>query len=450
MISRLSLVPSLSFAAIVALSVSACLAASSQSRPVVPDEYRRQMQQKENQQVAQDDATAAARDSVQQLLKRASDTQKLFARLSEASKSFFNQMQTLLDSDQGKRIARDPVAFMTYYELEKYPPVTTSQIQAHADAISAHVNRLKLMADANQATVVPSQETRDQISELNFWANDRLVAVETHQASLNAVLRRAPTGFDPAAASTLRSVLDDYKARWYQLLSTSGILARQRAAEEVKERLVNANYLAELERAASDERRIREEMRAAVAKANAEHEAAMLRQQIENERLLTQEKIRYADERAELDRLRKQADAKRTADDIVSGIQEAATIEQAEEERKMALAQTPRVRSLCAPFITPGYWQPGANKPEYDRRPVSLSRLRSRNALDPTPDGLSALLKIVIDNSDKERPRWRWSMFLQRLSPSQMDQLKEAQKYLIDLGDAMVKLGMLAEWHCRL
>lgn len=48
MISRLSLVPSLSFAAIVALSVSACLAASSQSRPVVPDEYRRQMQQKEN------------------------------------------------------------------------------------------------------------------------------------------------------------------------------------------------------------------------------------------------------------------------------------------------------------------------------------------------------------------------------------------------------------------
>lgn len=444
MLSRLSLVRSLSFAAIVALCVSACLAASSQPRPVVPDQYRRQMQQRENQQVAQDDAAAAARNSVQQLLNRASETQILFVRLADTAKALFNQMQTLLDSDEGKRISRDPIAFMTYYELDKYPPVTISQIQAHADAISAHVNRLRLMADAKQATVAPTQETRDQISELSFWANDRLVAVETHQATLNAVLRRAPTGFDPASASTLRSVLDDYKARWYQLLSTSGILARERAAEEIKERLVNANYLAELERAANDERRIREEMRATIAKANAEHEAAMLRQQIENERLLAQEKIRYADEMAELDRLRKQADAKRKADDITSGIEEDATIAAAEKQRKIALAKTPRVRSLCAPFITPGYWQPGANNPDYGRGPVSLSRLRSRKALDPSADGLSALLKIVIDKDDKERPRRGYSMFLSRLSTTQYEELKETQQYLIDLGDVMVELGMLA------
>ncbi|MBP7052165.1 MAG: hypothetical protein KBE65_14210 [Phycisphaerae bacterium] len=444
MIYPLSLPRSLSFAAIVALCGSACLAASSQPRPVVPEQYRRQMQQKENQQVAQDDAAAAARDSVQQLLNRASDTQKLFASLSDAAKTLFSHMQTLLDSDDGKRIARDPVAFMTYYELDKYPPVTMSQIQAHADAISAHVNRLKLMADAKQATVAPTQETRDQISELNFWANDRLVAVETQQAALNAILRRAPTGFDPATASTLRPVLDDYKARWYQLLSTSGILARERAADEVKERLVNANYLAELERAANEERRIREEMTATIAKTNAEHEAAMLRQKLENERLLSQERIKYADDMAELERLRKQADAERTADDISAGIQRQKTLDAAKKQQMIALAKSPGVQQVLAPFTTHGYWQPGANKPEYNRGPVSLSRLRSRKALDPTPQGLSALHKILIDKSDKERPRRAYSMFFARLSPTEMDELKETQQYLIELGDVMVELGMLA------
>jgi hypothetical protein len=82
--------------------------------------------------------------------------------------------------------------------------------------------------------------------------------------------------------------------------------------------------------------------------------------------------------------------------------------------------------------------------PAYEKGPVSLSKLQAMHALRPSTPGLRALLAAGTAVRDKERPRWSFPKTLQQLNSQELDQLKQAQQYLIDLGDIMVELGMLA------
>lgn len=53
-------------------------------------------------------------------------------------------------------------------------------------------------------------------------------------------------------------------------------------------------------------------------------------------------------------------------------------------------------------------------------------------------------MQLGRDKKDKERPRWGYPQRINKLSAEQRDELKRAQEYLIDLGEIMVELGMLA------
>lgn len=145
-----------------------------------------------------------------------------------------------------------------------------------------------------------------------------------------------------------------------------------------------------------------------------------------------------------------QMEADKEAQRVDAETKEQQTRDETEHQRKLKLAQGTDVKRLMIPFTTEGYWQPGAEDGEITTKgPVSLSRLRATGALEPTSKGLQTLLLLGGKSRswqppEKQRPRWGFEPYLDKLSASQMDELKKAQEYLRDLGDAMVELKMLA------
>jgi len=121
--------------------------------------------------------------------------------------------------------------------------------------------------------------------------------------------------------------------------------------------------------------------------------------------------------------------------------------DQQEEARKIELrrkAQDPHIQGLLAPFTTPGYRQYRSTSPE--RQPFSYTQLQSCGALAPTMTGLHRLAELGIADLYRERPRWKvrgglqaWSKF-----PESIEQIKEAQEALIELGPVLVELNLLS------
>jgi hypothetical protein len=58
-------------------------------------------------------------------------------------------------------------------------------------------------------------------------------------------------------------------------------------------------------------------------------------------------------------------------------------------------------------------------------------------------NGLDHLVAIAISASDKVRPRWKLNQKFYRRYPNQVEQVKEAQQLLIELGPVLVEMGLL-------
>ena len=89
-----------------------------------------------------------------------------------------------------------------------------------------------------------------------------------------------------------------------------------------------------------------------------------------------------------------------------------AVIRQQEEARNMELrkkASDPEVQNKLAPFITPGYWQTKAGGMSTEKKPLSLTLLQAKGALDPTLAGFHKLVEVATSPNDRLRPRWQMS-----------------------------------------
>jgi hypothetical protein len=167
---------------------------------------------------------------------------------------------------------------------------------------------------------------------------------------------------------------------------------------------------------------------------------ADMQKQIDGER--TRMRIEQENTKAELQRLEQAAAVERGAQDVDAKLARDATHSDAEKKLRDQRCQDPKVRAALAPFLAPGYYQPGQERGGYDKLPVSLAALRAAGALEPSAQGLEKLRNIAVDARDEERPRWPFQG--RTLAPQQRDQVKEAQQYLIELGEEMVGLKMLA------
>ena len=119
------------------------------------------------------------------------------------------------------------------------------------------------------------------------------------------------------------------------------------------------------------------------------------------------------------------------------------------DARKLVLkrkAEDPRVQAKLSYFTTPGYLT-AKGKNSFEKLPISYTELKSIGALEPTIAGLQQMVLVAYVGKDKDRPRWRFQHMdaasWKRVS-TEMEQVKEVQALLIELGPVLVEMGRLA------
>lgn len=430
---------------LIAAIVSPVVASEQAQRPVLPQEVRQQQVQAEKSALSEAERQDQSQQSLKQLYQRAKETHGLITVLQQNAKSYFANMETLLDSDRGKRLARDPVAVRLFEGLHKYPAVSLREISDRLDAASALANRLEMLQSGAYVDYVPNQQTQDQINELYFWADDRTRSLATNLSVLNDILKKTPEGSVTADDKTLRVILDEIEAAFYKILVDHRMKGQEKAAPVVEKMVVDAAYFRQIERARAEEEIRTKEVQAEVLRKTTQAEAALLQQQAQSQRERSEAEIKYKDALAEIERLKQQADVKRTVQDTDARLARDKQLAASRRKEQVVLARSSEVTRLLAPFLTPGYWQPGLGEPTYDKGPVSLKRLIAEGALEKSADGLQKLLWIAQDPGDQARPRWGFGPSVAHVPPSEYEQIRKAQQYLIELGEVMVAEGMLAE-----
>ena len=373
------------------------LVAATDREPVTPDELRQRAREVERREVQQQSQDLHAQHTRETLLLKAGQTQKAFTQLTEQAESFFQKAEGLLDSDEGKRVVKDPVAFRTFYRLHTEPPVTLTEIQTMAKANTALAERLEHAGSGPKVGLLPDEETTEETYRLNFWVGERSVLLNKAVSTLNDLLRTAPTDVHLENAKTLRQAVDDYQALWHKLLSESQILGELQADEEARQIVVDAAYLAYLQQAKADAETLLKEKDAEITRQKQQFKLAMLKQKQEAERLKFESQKSHDDAIAEIQRLKKQADAARRIADIKANIKLTAELDEAERARREAEAQSDEVRRLLAPFLVHGYYQPRNPRGTFNKGPVSLSALASAGALSDSTYGLTRLLDYGTD-----------------------------------------------------
>lgn len=124
-----------------------------------------------------------------------------------------------------------------------------------------------------------------------------------------------------------------------------------------------------------------------------------------------------------------------------------------EYERLRREALSPQVLSVLAPLITPDYSQPreitggmATGERTAEKKPVSLSRLRSLGVLEQDERGM---IKVALLNSWEWTRRPRWDIKYQAPEPGQWSpqlarMIRATQQYLIKYGDVLVAEGKLS------
>jgi hypothetical protein len=411
---------------------------------VTSDQLLPGYQRDERAFLTEQDKKLEAQQSRQALISKAQDVHQKLRELAERTASFSHKMDTLLDSDVGKRIARYHVGPLLYVNLSDFPAVSVPDVMAKLDTASALLNRLKVIPNNFDVGYAPSEKTQQELHDLHAWAIDKQARLETDESTLNDLIRDAPADIDLSKSKTLRVAVEEFRSYWPTLAAHYRLSAQRLAAPDVNDILKQGAYQAQIERAMFERDRIIAEMRAEIDRLTNEFRIALREQKQEDERALAEANEKYKNAVAELDLLRQQGDADRTVAAINARIGRDTQLEAARKQQLIALAKSREVQTSLAPFLAWGNHQPGRATPAYERGPVSLSRLQAVHALRPNEMGLRALLAAGTAVNDKERPRWPFAKNLKHLGPSELDQLRQAQQYLIELGDILVELGMLA------
>jgi hypothetical protein len=412
---------------------------------VTPDQLTNQYRQQELTSRQDEQQILEAKQIRDKLLRDAQDMLQTLQTLAQQATSFSTKMDTLLDSDAGKRLARDGNGFTTYIRLRNDPVVTMDLIALKTDTASALLNRLKLAEEGPDVGFVPSAKVQQEVDALHLWAKAKLQLLDTRNATLDTIVRKAPQDINLAQTKTLRRAVEEEKARWDLLVSENEESGRKLAAPDVNDTLLFAAYRAQLERARAEAARTRDEMQAQIEKLNQDFEIALLRQRQQAADELSAARRQYEDKLAQIQRNEKDAQTDRAIQDRTAALGRDAKLAVMDREERVALAKSPEVQQLLAPFITPGYWQPRQGRPSYDKMPVSRNQLKAYGALRQTPAGLKALLDIGMAPGDKERPRWPFRARYVDLTADEHEQIRQAQEYLIQLGDILEELGMLSK-----
>lgn len=385
----------------------------------------------------------AFRAQLKEFLSVVEATQRNLTDLETANTALEKSMGGLLTGDEGRRLANDESAHLVILYYLEHPivdPKTVATKKRDADELFQIVNRdLTGQTDVS----LPPQEIVERTSNDAEWVTKRLRAVASRKGTIEAKLATAPAVPQNPKAPTIQERIDrekaDQEAVWTGAESRGVQSGRKEAAGTIEENARIAESKLGQQRA---EQNLKEAL-AKIKEMESKFEAQLKQRDIENQEALAEVQRQYDEKLRDIDRKNEAAKVASHEKDVAAEKEAGTRTDAAEYERKKATAQRTDVKELLKPFTTPGYRQVNG-KASYDRQAVSLKDLQASGALDASPQGLNKLLAIGLDGGDKERPRFGYPNAWKKLSPQQKDELKAIQNHLIDLGEVMVELKLLA------
>ncbi len=409
--------------------------ARAQDVPPTPADVAREADQSRRDALSQQAQRAFTRRLLDQAIARADSIVKLMASLKQESDAFAQRIAKLKDDDDGKRLAStlDELTARDFARIIDTPLVDAECFTVNQKQAEAVLAQLKAERDQNVPGYVPPDTLVEELNSLLKWTKDQRANVKQQNEWIEQQILGVPKEFDLAAAPTLRQKLASYRRQEDAARQTARLAGAEQAKKEGHAAIMKAERTAELERLLQN----------ANARLNAAR-AEIEDQKIEQEMIRKKEQDQYAKRIADLDAELARNRAERAKQVAESKVVEERGKQDADLVLKRERASSPRVKEVLAPFASPGYYQPRGPM-SIDKGPMSLAALRQAGALERNQKGLTALILAGVTPQDKERPRWGFQPIVRNLTAAQLELVKEAQQYMIDYGDVLVEMGVLAK-----
>jgi|GEM_PF-4586276 len=390
------------------------------ARKQIRDEARRQAE------------AALTKNLLVEFISTAQETDDLLGDVQKKADVFFPRIESLLSNDDGKRIALDDAAFINFMHLREEPPPSRDEIAAKKAGIETIIKTLKDQVDSTSVGYVPPISVKDDVARTRQWALESATKINDANSWIDAELAKTKSSNDLSKSPTLKERIDAYNATKLDMLAKSRLLGEKSAEQESQQKMQDAARIAALMDAQAKSDQLVRDMRAELEREHVEHDMELKKMKSDQDQKV-----------ADLQQQLATAEANRSRQAAAS----AATIDQGKEDaEKTRLRQKcndPHVQELLRPFTTLGYWQP-AGSFSLDKVPVSFAKIREGKALNRDEQGLLALVAIAENRGDRLRPRWSMPPNPRRMTAAQLEEAKEAQDNLNELGPTMVELGMLS------
>lgn len=429
--------------------VLALLFTASSRGQVTPDDVVDDARRNSRDRLDKEAEDRRARAAVLRFQDLAKETSSLLGRLETEASQFSKFVDGLLTNDDGKRLATDPIASMGFLRVFERPIVASSDVLSRKREVDTILTGLQRILDQPSVGYTPPETQKHDVDAHYFWAQERLARIKEERSWLEASIKRLPRDTDLKDVPTMKQAIDQFMLKRIDLWSESRLAGVEAAKGDAGKIVYDAARIAELERARAEAERLLREERRKIEQLRIDFEVRLKQElAVEKERVAEAE-IELQNRLAELDRLKKEAEAERKAKDLESKLARDQKVEDAEKPLLVKRCQDPETRTILAPFLDKGMVRPSGNRGTrfYDTIepvPVSLKDLYACGALDQTPEGLDKLYWATIDPQDTMRTRWRRSQQW-RTTPALREKLVNAQKLLIELGPTLVELEMLQE-----
>lgn len=343
--------------------------------------------------------------------------EKKLESIHKETEALVRDAELLRTGELGKRLASRPelVQTATYFFEHRTREIPSPQSVANA---LAQARMLTSKLDQANDAYRPDESFRKEVDSLSESAStyrSNLDSVSNHYGSL----KRSAESIDAHSVTTAESLNDTMK-RTNEAITAANQQEAARKMAEVK----RANDAANAD-ITVNEVQVAGDIQTTKRKIALDRTRKLAEQRKITDEVITDDMVR----KAEADR-----------DQQITSAEHAARVAEARRRRS-------EFEAKLKPFFSLGYWQPSKTRArETVKQPMSLTAIRSFGALKDGDSSLTALARLGT-MAYNDRPKWDRDMHdpKKRARSPTRDRLIEAQRLLIEFGDAFVELGYLIE-----
>lgn len=447
---------------VILLSLVAMPAATSFGQVTTGDGLMDQARERGRERARETEQSIYKQGQMLRFEKTIAETATLFAELKKRHTSLTVWMESLLDNEDGKRLALNPLAGMQFLAYQEQPVYRLSDFDAQEQLLVELQAFLTQVQRDAPVGYVPDAARVDEAFDMYLWARDRLARVAETEAWLKSTLAEVDLDADITSTRTLRQAIDAYLAQRHELWRVNTIAGRLEAEREAAPKIAENARIVELERALFEAERLKREATQQLEKERIDFERRIKEREVVLQEQLAAAEREYQERLATIARMDRIEEAERGRRDMQAEVRAREIDEDARRLDLVAKCRSAAVQRDLKPFLDHGVWQPGDRQPNQrlESGPMSYSKLVAFGALNNDIRGLQLLLGVANANSselahnfgtmfagkhmDDERLKWSYSRRWSDLSREQVRELDRIQKLLIELGPTLVEEGLLA------